>query len=287
MLSFVPGNKATGGIATNKWDENRMNPPYIAAQRNSGMNWPVLRMADVMLLLAEVEAELGESGDALNLVNQIRERAFGNASHNINGLAGDALKDAVLEERKLELLGEGTRRWDLIRSGKFPERAIAVRQEMTTMINNLKSQGYHRFSNGNVISNYIWTKKVNLSNPLTYDTPDTTNPALYPGWRGQYNYITIEAIKSKVVSTDHNIAIKGLFNYIDPNGSEAASLQSSGYVKTNWGIDIVNNMASYDRNILSGMTSPGTPPRYYWPIPFETISKSKGKITNGYGLPQG
>ena len=26
------------------------------------------------------------------------------------------------------------------------------------------------------------------------------------------------------------------------------------------------------------------PPRYYWPIPFETLSKSKGKITNGYGL---
>ncbi|MBD0296043.1 MAG: RagB/SusD family nutrient uptake outer membrane protein [Flavisolibacter sp.] len=285
MLSFVPGNKATGGIATNKWDENRMSPPYIAAQRNSGMNWPVLRMADVMLLLAEVKAELGESGDAVSLVNQIRQRAFGNSSHNI-GLSGEALKDAILQERKLELLGEGTRRWDLIRSGKFPEKAIAVRQEMTTMINNLRSQGYHRFSNGNVISNYIWTKNVNVSNPLTYDAPDTTNPALYPGWRGQFDYSSIAAIKSKVVGTDHNLAIKGLFNYIDPNGPEAASLQSAGYVKTNWGIDIVNNAASYDRNILSGMTSVSTPPRYYWPIPFETISKSKGKITNGYGLPQ-
>jgi hypothetical protein len=286
MLSFVPGNKATGGIATNKWDENRMSPPYIAAQRNSGMNWPVLRMADVMLLLAEAKAELGESGDAINLVNQIRARAFGNTTHNISGLAGDALKDAILQERKLELLGEGTRRWDLIRSGKFQERAIAVRQEMTTMINNLRSQGFHLFSNGNVISNYIRTRKVNVSNPLTYDTPDTTNPALYPGWRGQFNYSSIDAIKSKVAGTDHNLAIKGLFNYINPTSAEATTLQSQGYVKTNWGIDIVNNAASYDRNILSGMTSAGTPPRYYWPIPFETISKSKGKITNGYGLAQ-
>lgn len=286
MLSFVPGNKSTGGIATNKWDENRMSPPYIAAQRNSGMNWPVLRMADVMLMLAEVKAELEESGDAINLVNQIRQRAFGNANHNISALSGDALKDAILQERKLELLGEGTRRWDMIRSGKFSERAVAVRQQMTTMINSLKSQGFYRFSNGNVISNYIWTKKVSLTNPLTYDTPDTTNPALYPGWRGQFNYSSIEAIKSKVVGTTHNVAIKGLFNYIDPNGAEAASLQSSGYAKTNWGIDIVNNATSYDRNILSGITSAGDPPRYYWPIPFETISKSKGKVTNGYGLPQ-
>lgn len=284
MLSFVPGNKTTGGIATNKWDENRMNPPYITAQRNSGMDWPVLRMADVMLMLAEVKAELGESGDAVNLVNQIRERAFGNSDHDIVGLSGDALKAAVLEERKLELLGEGTRRWDLIRSGTFSEAAIAVQQEMASVVNDLKSQGYHTFSNGNVISAYIWTKMVHLNNPLTF-APDSTNPALYPGWRGQYDYSTIPAIAGKIKGTDHNVAIKGLFQYIDPNGAEAASLQSDGYIKTNWGIDIVNNITSYQRNILSGITSADDPPRYYWPIPSATISSSNGKVTNGYGLP--
>lgn len=285
MLSFVPGNKITGGISTNKWDENRMNPPYVASQRNSGMNWHMLRMADVILMLAEAKAELGEN-DAINLVNQIRERAFGNASRNLSGLSGDALKEAILQERKLELLGEGTRRWDLIRSGKFAEKATAVRQQMTTMINNLQNQGYHRFANGNEISNYIWIKMVNLSNPLTYDAPNTTDPVLYPGWRGQYDYSKLEAIKNKVVGTNHNIAIHGLFRYIDPNGSEALTLQSAGYIKTRWGIDIVANKTSYDRNILSGIKNSNTPPRYYWPIPFEVIGNSKGKITNGYGLKQ-
>jgi hypothetical protein len=284
MLSFVPGNKSTGGIAINKWDENRMSPPFVAAQRNSGMNWPVLRLADVILMLAEAKAEIGE-GDAVNLLNQIRERAFGNSAHDIIA-AGDALKDAILEERKLELLGEGTRRWDLIRSGKFSEKAVAVRQEMTTMISDLQSQGYHQFANGNVISSYIWTKKVALANPLTYDAPNTTDPVLYPGWRGQYNYSTLPAISAKVVGTTHNIAIQGLFNYIDPAGATAAALQSSGYAKTKWGIDIVSNATSYDRNILSGITSASDPPRYYHPIPFETISKSKGQITNGYQLAQ-
>ncbi|GAA4749890.1 RagB/SusD family nutrient uptake outer membrane protein [Flavisolibacter ginsenosidimutans] len=284
MLSFVPGNKSTGGISTNKWDENRMSPPYVASQRNSGMNWPVLRMADVILMLAEVKAELGES-DAVALVNQIRERAFGNASHDIGALSGDALKDAVLQERKLELAGEGTRRWDLIRSGKFSEKAVAVRQEMTTMINDIKTQGYHAFSNGNVIPAYVWTKLVNLTNPLTYDVSDSTNPALYPGWRGQYDYSKI-ANGPKVNGTNHNVAIQGLFRYINPTSAEATTLQSQGYVKTNWGVDIVNNAASYDRNILSGITSAGDPPRYYWPIPSETISKSNGKVSNGYGLPK-
>lgn len=283
MLSFVPGNKTTGGIAINKWDDNRMNPPYTAAQRNSGIDWPILRMSDVMLMLAEVKSKLGESADAISLVNQIRERAFGNATHDISGLTGPALTAAVYEERKLELIGEGTRRWDMIRSGNFSTDAIAVQQDMQAMVNDLHAKGYHSFANGNVISNYIYTKMVNLTNPLTYDA-DTTNPALYPGWRGQYNYSTITG--SGIVATAaHNVAIEGLFSYIDPNGPVAASLISQGYVKTNWGIDIVNNFTSYQYNILSGITSATDAPRYYWPIPSATLISSNGKVTNGYGLP--
>jgi hypothetical protein len=285
MISFVPGNKITGGISTNKWDDNRMNPPYVSAQRNSGMNWPMLRMADVILMLAEVKAELGES-DATELVNQIRLRAFGSSKYMIPSLSGQALKDAVLKERKLELLGEGTRRWDLIRSGTFSERAVAIQQEMATMTNNLRTQGFHRFSNGNEISTYVWIKMVNLPNPLTFDCLDTTNAALYPGWRGQYNYSTLASVSSKVVGTNHNIAIQGLFRHITPASAEALALQANGYVRTNWGIDLITYEATYKKNILSGITSPGDPPRYYWPIPFQTISKSKGKVTNGYGLAQ-
>jgi len=285
MLTFVPGSKTAGGISTNKWDENRMNPPYVAAQRNSGMNWPMLRIADVILMLAEVKAELGES-DAVALVNQIRQRAYGNTLHGIGALTGQALKDAVMQERKLELLGEGTRRWDLIRSGNFSERAIAVQQEMATMISNIRTQGYHRFANGNEIPAYIWTKKVTLTNPLTFDCTDTTNAALYPAWRGQYNYKTITAVASKVSGTTLNVAIQGLFRYIVPGSPEALALQTQGYVRTNWGIDLTTSEAVYKRNLLSGITSAGDPPRYYWPIPAETISKSKGKVTNGYGLAQ-
>jgi len=285
MLDFVPGSKLDGGISVNKWDDNRMSSPYTASIRQSGINHPVLRMADVILMLAEAKAELGKSAEAVSLVNQIRERAFGNATHDINGLAGDALKDAIFEERKLEFFGEGVRRWDMIRSGTFSEKAVAVRNEMTTMINDLNAKGYHQFANGNVISNYIWTRSDSLGNPLTYECTDKTNPVLFPGWRGQFNW-SKSAVSSKVVGTHHNLAIKGLFNYIDPNGAEAAALQAQGYKKTNWGIDIAKNASSYDRNILSGIKTANDPPRYYFPIPFETINNSKGRVTNGYGLPQ-
>jgi len=287
MITFVPGSKSAGGIATNKWDDNRMATPNLTAQRTSGINWTILRMADVILMLAEVKAELGDN-DVLPLVNQIRQRAYGNALHNLTS-SGQQLKDDIYKERKLELLGEGTRRWDMIRSGTYSEKAIAVQQDMATLISDLNTKGYHQFANGNIMSKYIWIKKVALTNPLTYDCASTdtlTNPAAYPAWRGQYNYSTNATVASKVVGTTHNVAIQGLFTYIDPNGPVAAALVTQGYVRTNWGIDLVNNAATYQTNILSGITSAGDPPRIYWPIPSETLSKSKGKVTNGYGLAQ-
>ena len=52
---------------------------------------------------AEVKAELGAEGEAIQLLNQIRQRAFGNSEHAISA-SGEALKEAILQERKLELL---------------------------------------------------------------------------------------------------------------------------------------------------------------------------------------
>lgn len=286
ILSFTAGSRLNGGISTNKWDDNRMDPPYVASQRNSGINYCPSHLADMMLLLAEAKAETGDNQGALNLVNQLRERAFGDASHNLSGLSGEALKDAIWTERKRELLGEGDVRWDMIRSGKFTERTQAVRAEMKAMIAGLEANGYYEFPNGRVISNYIWTKLVEKDNPLTFDA-DPSDPALFPGWRGQFDYTKLDAVASKVKGTAHNLAIEGLFEYIDPNGAKAAALEADGYTKTNWGIDIVaQKNGLFDRNVLSGLGEAGAAPRYYHPIPFETLNQSKGQVTNGYGLPQ-
>ena len=286
LVPFKPGNKCEGGgITINKWDMNRMNPPYTTTQRQSGINWVIMRMADLILMQAEVKAELGKDAEAITLVNQIRERAFGNSTHNISGLSGEELKDAVWRERKYEFVGEGQVRWDMIRSGKFSERAVAVQKAMADMIAGLKANGYYTFENGNVISNYVYTKLVKLDNPLTFDCTDPTNPALYPGWRGQYDY-SETPVAGIIKGTEHNLAIKGLFNHIDPNGQEAAALIADNYVQQEWAIQIVTYEAAYTDNILSGITTADTPPRYYFPIPYETLSMSKGKITNGYGLAQ-
>ena len=88
-------------------------------------NWIMYRLADIMLMRAEALNRInsGTSQEAFELVNAIRERA-GVAPINFNdpdlGLAGDwkAVEDKIMDERWIELHGEGKRWFDLIRASK-------------------------------------------------------------------------------------------------------------------------------------------------------------------------
>ena len=81
-----------------------------------GVNYPVLRYADILLTRAEALNETGDAAGALALVNEVRARS--NAAP-LPGMDQAALKDAILEERGKEFFMEGHRRLDLIRSGKY------------------------------------------------------------------------------------------------------------------------------------------------------------------------
>lgn len=81
-------------------------------------NWIVFRYADALLRRAESHARLGEDGQALEQLNIVRARA-GLAP--LAGLSGQALLEAVLQERSWELAGEGHRWLDLKRFGVATE----------------------------------------------------------------------------------------------------------------------------------------------------------------------
>jgi starch-binding outer membrane protein, SusD/RagB family len=303
LISFAPGSKNLGGLPNNKWDESRMAKPYTAGQRKSGINWPQMRMADVILMLAEVYAELGDEPNAKTELTKVRNRAFASADqptkviNYISTLSGDALKEAIQQERKLEFAGEGFRRYDLIRTGKLPEKIKAVRDLQTAMVAGLTTNGYYTFPNGATISNYIYVKKVNvgdlgmtkmLTTQCTVANTDPTWPVRFPNWRG--NCDLWAAQNYLPTSGTRNLAIQGLFKYINPAGLQAAALVAAGYVKTAWGTLITGNAAQYTTNVFKGYTdayySTGVPPRYFLPLSAETISLSNGLITNGYGFAQ-
>jgi len=80
---------------------------------------PLIRLAEIYLNYAEASLRGGggDLGVAANRINELRMRAYGNASGNIS--ASDLTLDFILNERSKELYWEGQRRTDLIRYGYF------------------------------------------------------------------------------------------------------------------------------------------------------------------------
>ena len=73
---------------------------------------PIIRYAEVLLNQAEAEARSGNDVRALLLLNAVRNRSVALADRYVVGsLTGTALIQAILNERRIELVGEGFR-WD-------------------------------------------------------------------------------------------------------------------------------------------------------------------------------
>lgn len=81
-------------------------------------NYRAIRYADVLLMAAEAYNRGGiDDEKAKGYLNQVRRRAFGDMNHDISS-SGAALTDFILAERRVELVGEGHRFFDLVRTGK-------------------------------------------------------------------------------------------------------------------------------------------------------------------------
>lgn len=99
-------------------DEELMVSPKYPQSGGADFDWIELRLADVLLLYAETLNENGASpAEALALLDPIRTRA-GLAPLDPAVLTTQAaVREAILDERRLELAFEGQRWFDLVRTG--------------------------------------------------------------------------------------------------------------------------------------------------------------------------
>lgn len=89
-----------------------------------GHNRRLIRYSEVLLMAAEALNENDKTGDALNYLNEVRERAReGNTLilPDITETDKSALREIIINERRHELALEGQRFWDLVRTGKATE----------------------------------------------------------------------------------------------------------------------------------------------------------------------
>ncbi|RKD92743.1 RagB/SusD family nutrient uptake outer membrane protein [Mangrovibacterium diazotrophicum] len=86
---------------------------HVPADRfNWGINFPILRYTDVLMMKAEALIQLGQDQTTVDaIVNQVRERAGLSDVSNVD-------MDMLLDERRHEFIAEGQRWHDLVRTGK-------------------------------------------------------------------------------------------------------------------------------------------------------------------------
>lgn len=114
--TFGTGNEHTGYF-------NRKYLPRIRSGSAQGdlnltnpNNYRAIRYADVLLMAAEAFNRGGIDDTKARLyLNQVRRRAFGDTNHDISA-SGAALTDFIWAERRRELVGEGHRFFDLVRT---------------------------------------------------------------------------------------------------------------------------------------------------------------------------
>ncbi len=100
---------------------NKYNHPHTVLGATND-NWPVIRYADVLLMLAEaINEQSGPTAEAYNHLNAVRLRA---GLSELSGLDKDSFRDAVLKERRIELAFENHRWFDLKRT-KTPDELAA------------------------------------------------------------------------------------------------------------------------------------------------------------------
>lgn len=291
LLPMKPGSQSNGGgLSLNKWDENRQDMPY-SGQRKSGINAPYMRMAEVYLGYAEACAVTGDEATAKQYLKIVRERSFPAGKANTDAFIASraSLVEAIIDERGFEYAGEGDRRYTLIRSGFIGEKIKAVKELTQAMIEGLKANGYYEFENGNVISDYVYTKLVDGNAVLGYrltaqaSEAQLADPAkkelVYPSWRGQHdNWESVCAAGGFTYTgaTKTNLAIQGLFEKVD-----GAALEAAGYTKEEWGKALVANEEDYYNKFFNGYDFE-TAPVYTWPFTPNVVAT--GGFLNGYGF---
>ncbi len=151
-------------IAQGKWSRHFLpSPPGKSTAKGTGINWPMLRYADVLLMYAESENELnGPTSEAQGALRRVRQRAFPEVywstkvEEYINTVSAgkESFFNAIVNERAWEFGGEMIRKYELIRWGNYS-------QKMTETVEGLKKLADDAYNGTGTLPDYLYWKRDN------------------------------------------------------------------------------------------------------------------------------
>jgi starch-binding outer membrane protein, SusD/RagB family len=185
---------------------------YVTSTNDDGVNKLYMRYAEVILMAAEIANELEGPAAAAPYLKQIRARAFEQADHAVKVDAyvdalttKDAMFNAIVEEHKLEFVGEMVRkqnliRWNLLktkldeaktkmyalrdRTGEYDDVPQTVYYRYAEDGETLETYGFNRGEFDDVSAEYDF--QVNYVN--AEDLPDEKIESIYARNPDQYQF---------------------------------------------------------------------------------------------------
>jgi hypothetical protein len=158
-----------GGISQGKWSREWLKtPPGPLTSKGTGINWPMLRYSDVLLMYAESVNEIsGPTAAAKEALTRVRKRAFDTAEwptkvdQYVTDVAAskEAFFDAIVDERAWEFGGELTRKSELIRWNLYDTKI----KETVDGLHKLADDAFYGLGD---LPDYIWAK-TNTDGTLT------------------------------------------------------------------------------------------------------------------------
>lgn len=233
-------------IGQGKWNRALLDPPPgSSSAKGTGINWPMMRYSDVILMFAEAENEInGPTAEAQEALKRVRRRAFDDVDWQENvdqyvanvSASKERFFEAIVDERAWEFGGEMIRKYELIRWGIYSEK-------MEETVEELKSLADAAF-NG------------------------TTDEPIYMYWK------TDEDGNFIIYNRDENVIAPP-----DDTWFQAPFALSLHSDETQYQEFILNDWENYINGPQPGVV------RYIFPIPNVAIENSRGVLQNdGYGF---
>lgn len=111
----------------------------VTSTNDDGVNFQYMRLADVYLMAAEAENQLGNTSTAWNYMEPVLARVLPAAK--VNALKAkycaskDAFQQGIIEQRGFEFAGEQIRKADLVRWGIIDTKMAEAKQKLTDLAN--------------------------------------------------------------------------------------------------------------------------------------------------------